>query len=58
MYVNSMFLQASAFSRNYSMVLTGSGTSHEFDFEDDDDDEEDDVTDGMYFVHQPNKFLQ
>ncbi|XP_053407871.1 uncharacterized protein LOC123546334 isoform X3 [Mercenaria mercenaria] len=36
--------RASAFSRNYSMVLTESGTSQDFDFEDDDDDEEDDVT--------------
>ncbi|XP_052770885.1 1-phosphatidylinositol 4,5-bisphosphate phosphodiesterase epsilon-1-like [Mya arenaria] len=36
--------RASAFSRNYSIVLTESGTSQDFDFEDDDDDEEDDVT--------------
>ena len=40
------FFQASAFSRNYSIVMTESGTSHDFDDEDDDDDEEDDVTDG------------
>lgn len=32
------------------MVLTESGTSQDFDFEDDDDDEEDDVTIGKYEV--------
>ena len=42
--------QASAFSRNYSMMLTESGTSQDFEFEDEDDDEEDDVTDGMLII--------
>ncbi|KAH3786899.1 hypothetical protein DPMN_165014, partial [Dreissena polymorpha] len=36
--------RASAFSRNYSMVLPESGTSQDFDYEDDDDEDEDDVT--------------
>jgi len=43
-YGRTFYTQASAFSRNYSMVLAESGTSQDFDFEDDDDDEEDDVT--------------
>jgi len=32
------------------MMLTESGTSQDFEFEDEDDDEEDDVTDGMLII--------